>query len=284
MKNKKYLAVSESGRHTSELRLTTDIKYRWQFYCPTTWAISDLYRYFYSAYCEIRFKLISQLAYEINPDLIIEIASGLSPRGLIMTESYPEITYYDSDLTEIVEFKQTIFKRHNLNQPKNLKLVAKDLRQEKIDFNIQAYYKKIIVITEGLLPWLTQKEAKSLLTKIYKFVQNQMSAQVFWITDINLIFHNLTKNENKINQLIKKERQKLGEKIDQLVISEPFSNAEDFQNIFRLKNKKIFKLEDLREKVSSFQINADLIADQQTGTDILNLIDKKVAIAIAQIV
>jgi len=285
MVEKGYLAISESARHTSELRLSADIKYRWQFYCPTTWPISNLYRYFYSIYCEIRFKLISQLAKEFNPDVIIELASGLSPRGLIMAEERVSLIYFDSDLPEIIDYKKSIFSRYGLNRPQNLLLAVKDLKGEEIDFVIQKKADKIILISEGLLPWLTQKGAKEIHQKIERFAQKHGQAQIFWLTDINLVFKDLDPEEEKINRLIKIERQRLGEKIDQPVVSEPFEDMEAFKKALELgeRGAKIYRTKDLVDEISSRKINADLIELSEIKATISRLISKKAAIVAVEI-
>src|SRR5579862_9381945 len=53
---------------------------------------------------ELRFKSLTSLLVDSGVDQIVELASGLSPRGLILTEN-PAITFIETDLPEILEEK-----------------------------------------------------------------------------------------------------------------------------------------------------------------------------------
>jgi O-methyltransferase involved in polyketide biosynthesis len=101
----------------------------------------------------------------------LEVAAGLSPRGLAMTED-PNITYVVTDLPQILEQEQAIaefilVKRHV--QRLNLYFqVANALDRDDL-FKAAAPFQRgmpIAVITEGLLPYLTREEKATLAANI----------------------------------------------------------------------------------------------------------------------
>lgn len=173
---KKYDNISETAKHTSELRLDSDIRHKDQFYCSTVLETDELYRYFYSQYCEVRFKLINQIIEELKPDIVIEFASGLSSRGLILAEAHSNLIFIDTDLLEIIKFKQEVFKKHKIKHPPNLIVGEFELLTENIlNFNkfLNISNKKVAFITEGPLPYFDFLGVKRVFSRLSSLANSE---------------------------------------------------------------------------------------------------------------
>ncbi len=110
---------------------------------------------------EARFKSISEVLKKYKIKNILEIASGLSPRGLIMTKD-PKITYIETDLPEIIVEKQqivkNILKNTHLERP-NLKFMAANaLSLQELSAAAESLHSPLAIINEGLLRYLTFDE------------------------------------------------------------------------------------------------------------------------------
>lgn len=120
---------------------------------------------------------------------VIEIASGLSARGWRFSRRYPELTYVEADLPDMVARKQRALERidghsssHRLAEldalreagPGSLAEVAGDLDPER----------GLVVITEGLLGYLPTEEVKD----IWERVADTLSgfARGRYISDVHL--------------------------------------------------------------------------------------------------
>jgi len=119
---------------------------------------------------EARHKLINKLVLAQNYFQILDIASGLTPRGLEMTRN-KDVKYVEVDLPEIIKQKrsivQAILKKDNIPSRINLHLEIgnalsiKDLKKATKHFEKD---KPIIIITEGLLRYFDFKE-KTIVAK-----------------------------------------------------------------------------------------------------------------------
>lgn len=105
---------------------------------------------------------------------IVEIAAGLSPRGLRLRRRHPEIPYYECDLAQMAATKRGLI-GHKLDDghriwpvnalsedgPDSLAALA-----DSLDAN-----KGVAVITEGLLPYFDEPSSKRIWQNIYAFMQ-----------------------------------------------------------------------------------------------------------------
>ena len=130
----------------------------------------ELKKYERSPLIEARYKIDSKLILENNPHQILEIASGLSPRGLNMSSDRNTI-YVEVDFLEVIKLKKDIVNSIKNNQQNDSKnniffepgdaLKENDLLKVSKHFNVK---ENIIVLNEGLLAYLTFKE-KTILSK-----------------------------------------------------------------------------------------------------------------------
>lgn len=282
---KKYDCISETSKHISELRLDSDIRHKEQFYCPTILTINELYRYFYAQYCEIRYKLINQIIEELNPDIIIEFASGLSPRGLTFAENNKNLIFIDTDLPRISKFKKESIKKHKIEHPPNLIFSKFNLLTDDVLFFnkfIQGKNKKIAFITEGLLPYLDFLEVKEIYSQLSRLVNNDN--QFFWISDLNIEYGRLSKGEELILKSLKNTRNKIEEKINWKILSHPFSSINHFNeligdNLARKKDGvKFYNLKDYKGNIFSREKLKNLIKGESIKNSAYKLLEKKVNI------
>ncbi len=92
---------------------------------------------------------------------IVEIACGLSPRGLMFSEAYPELKYIEADLPAMAAKKRALLSANNGLKP-NHQVVACDIFDRQVDHSLDALLGKnidlerpTIVITEGLVNYFT---------------------------------------------------------------------------------------------------------------------------------
>lgn len=280
---KKYDTISETSKHTSELRLDSDIRHRRQFYCPTVLTIDEVYRYFYAQYCEIRFKFINQIIEEINPDIIVEFASGLSSRGLVFAQNNKNSIFVDTDLQAINKFKKELIKKNKIKYPSNLILRKFDLLTDDISvfskfFNCNN--KKIVFITEGLLPYLDFSEVKKVYSKFSKLVNK--NNQFFWISDLNIQYGKLSKGEESALEMIKNNKNKIEEKINWKILNHSFSSTGHFKktiinsSVRKKSQVKFYKLKDYKNNIFSREKLRNIIKDKKIKSACNTLLEKKV--------
>jgi O-methyltransferase involved in polyketide biosynthesis len=133
---------------------------------------------------EARYKTTDQIIARYHITQVLEIAAGLSPRGLAMTED-PNVVYVATDLPEILEqekaIAESILAKMNIHRPNLHFRIANALDRESL---LQAAVpfqsgKPIAIITEGLLPYLTREEKETLAGNIRDLLKQHDG---IWIT------------------------------------------------------------------------------------------------------
>jgi len=133
---------------------------------------------------EARYKTTDQIIARYQITQVLEIAAGLSPRGLAMTEN-PDVVYVATDLPEILEqekaIAESILAKSNIHRSNLYYLIANALDRESL---LQATIpfqsgKPIAIITEGLLPYLTSAEKETLACNIHALLRQYDG---IWIT------------------------------------------------------------------------------------------------------
>ena len=140
---------------------------------------------------EARYILTNRLLAQNKTSQILEIASGLSPRGQIMTEEDPSLTYVEVDLPTMTENKRKILKKlftEGVAKPqKNLHIEdGNSLDFESLTSAIK-YFKNapISIINEGLLSYFNFDQ-KAIMAKNIRSLLEKFGG--VWITpDINLV-------------------------------------------------------------------------------------------------
>jgi O-methyltransferase involved in polyketide biosynthesis len=133
---------------------------------------------------EARYKTTDQIIARYHITQVLEIAAGLSPRGLAMTED-PNVVYVATDLPGILEqekaIAESILAKSNIHRPNLYYRIANALDRESL---LQAAIpfrpdKPVAIITEGLLPYLTRDETETLAANIRDLLKQHDG---IWIT------------------------------------------------------------------------------------------------------
>lgn len=149
---------------------------------------------------EARYKLIDKLFRKIGIKQVLELASGLSPRGLNL--ALEGITYVEVDLAKVLDIKRNVIKRlknsDKIGDIKNLYLEngnvlsLTDLKKAAKHFNPKL---PIAIINEGLMRYLNFEEKRKLAGNIHTLLSRFGGV---WITsDISL--KKTQEGENQVN-------------------------------------------------------------------------------------
>ena len=119
---------------------------------------------------------------EQHPDLqILEIASGLSPRGWNFRQKYPNIDYRELDLPGMAKVKTQALKQIDVNSPEVLSvdLFTADFEQA---FHVFDPNRPLVVISEGLINYFNKDMLLQLLQAITHYGQD--FKELHYLTDI----------------------------------------------------------------------------------------------------
>jgi O-methyltransferase involved in polyketide biosynthesis len=122
---------------------------------------------------EARYKVTDRIISQRGITQILEVAAGLSPRGLAMTQD-SRVVYVVTDLPQILDeekaIAETILSKSNSRRP-NLHFEAADaLDRESLSraSTVFGFDRPVAIITEGLLPYLNRKEKAVLAGNVYE--------------------------------------------------------------------------------------------------------------------
>jgi O-methyltransferase involved in polyketide biosynthesis len=86
--------------------------------------------------------------------VFVDVAAGLSPRGMMLAQERPDIQVIEIDLPEVVDEKQQRLKRgRNIDMPSNLSWMAVNLDTTPLPEALGSL-KAHVISSEGLLPYL----------------------------------------------------------------------------------------------------------------------------------
>ena len=139
---------------------------------------------------EARYKLVSDLVEETNNSNILEIAPGMSPRGLICAAGSPGINYIELDLPGSSGLKQEIIQevstRLNYSTLNLWQIAGNAMNSTDVQGAIELLDnpRPLTVVCEGLMRYLDFDEKKLLATNILAILRSRGGG---WITpDITL--------------------------------------------------------------------------------------------------
>ncbi|MEQ1103799.1 class I SAM-dependent methyltransferase [Acinetobacter ursingii] len=119
---------------------------------------------------------------EQHPQLqVLEIASGLSPRGWWFRQHYPEITYRELDLPDMAQTKQAALQQIEANAPEMLSvdLFTAEFKQAFDLFNPSL---PLVVISEGLINYFDKPLLAQLIQSIAEY--GQSFKELHYLTDL----------------------------------------------------------------------------------------------------
>ena len=135
-----------------------------------------------------RHLLIDQLAEEREPDVILELAAGLSSRALRLSESLSSSLerYLEVDLPHVIDFKSSCYQDQSA-QPSILQLHAHNLK-ELDSHTLESWLEHTtqrVIIAEGIMMYLSADEAQSLLELIGDILSSYGGRLIFdWVPTV----------------------------------------------------------------------------------------------------
>jgi len=121
-----------------------------------------------AALVEARYKTIELLRARFNGTQILELASGLLPRGMILSQN-SELTFIESDLPGMIQRKQQLVQQLIGSRP-NLHFLALNATSRPNPLPLQAGYfhpeKPVTILCEGLLMYLTKAEKQQVCANV----------------------------------------------------------------------------------------------------------------------
>jgi O-methyltransferase involved in polyketide biosynthesis len=125
-----------------------------------------------AALIEARYKAIEQVSARFNHTQILELASGLLPRGMIRSEN-PEVAFIESDLSEMIQQKQQMV-RHLIGDRPNLHFLAINATDDLHLPELNQYFqpdRPVTILCEGLLMYLTLSEKQRVFANVRVILQ-----------------------------------------------------------------------------------------------------------------
>ncbi len=126
----------------------------------------------YAPLFEVRYKSIIEVVRNKGVKQILELASGISFRGLNMTQ-FPDISYVETDLEELTNEKAVLVSRlrqtYSLEDHGNFRLSAANaLDLHQLESAIKHFRSNLplAVISEGLFPYLTILEMETVVRNV----------------------------------------------------------------------------------------------------------------------
>ena len=122
---------------------------------------------------EARFKAVNYVLAKFEGTQVIELASGLLPRGMVMSQN-PNIIFVESDLPSMASFKKQIVTQL-IGERSNLYFEAIDVTKKPNQLPLHADYlrsdQKVIILCEGLLHYLTFPEKEQVFANIREMLR-----------------------------------------------------------------------------------------------------------------
>ena len=142
-------------------------------------------REYFVPYVEVRYKSIQNVILKKGLKQVLEFASGVSLRGLAMTQD-PSLTYIETDLPGITEEKSqlvaTIMRNHGITSRNNLFFCSVNILNYAEIEPVLAKLdpkKPLAIVNEGLFHYLSMEEKEIAAQNIYKIL-SQFGGS--WIT------------------------------------------------------------------------------------------------------
>ena len=141
------------------------------------WHLNDQGKKEVALFTETRYKgtelVIRKYIKEQNIKQIVELACGLSPQGIILSQDFPDIKYLETDLPEMIEAKKKVLKDLHKENIKNIYFsTANALNLEELEKALGIFDKdkKVIITATGFLSYLNIDEKRLLAENVKKIL------------------------------------------------------------------------------------------------------------------
>lgn len=134
-----------------------------------------------AALFEARYKAVDWAITQSENKQIVELASGLLPRGMVISQN-PDMTFVESDLPAMIHLKQLLVAQI-IGEPSNLYCHAINAASQPSQLPVGRDYLRdsepITLLCEGLLQYLTMSEKRQLFANIREMLKHYGGV---WIT------------------------------------------------------------------------------------------------------
>jgi O-methyltransferase involved in polyketide biosynthesis len=189
-------------------------------------------------YFEARFKSLTNLLEQSGIKNVLEVASGVGPRDLILTEN-PEINYIETDLPDMLRQKQGILTKllesKGLKLPRNLHFSELNVLDKESFTKVAAQFPNgpIAIGHEGLLAYFSREEKHRMGQIIHDILTDRGGV---WITpDIYTLedLSNLQSDSNKVSDSNhRKALEEVKRRTGRDYSAYAFSNLDDAKDFF----------------------------------------------------
>jgi O-methyltransferase involved in polyketide biosynthesis len=217
----------------------------------TTGGIEDLKHF--APVIEARYKATNGLLTKFACRQIVELGSGLLPRGMILSGN-PEITFVESDLPLMIEQKQELVDRLVGTRP-NLQFAAIDVTATPSQFPLDVPYLRqgepVAICCEGLLQYLTLPEKQRVFANVRQMLQQYGGV---WITP-DLTTQQRRSQLRNYNPAMERILQAIAQNTDRSTFDNSFADVEHRQEFVAAQGFQLqsFSLIDLLDQLSSLK-------------------------------
>jgi O-methyltransferase involved in polyketide biosynthesis len=177
----------------------------------------------YAPIFEVRYKSIAEIIRKSGASQVLELASGLSLRGLAMAQS-SHLTYIESDLEELTREKTALVsdlrRQYDLQLRGDLRLVsANALDRRQIRNAVHHFHrdKPVTVVNEGLFQYLNAAEMEAVAKNVRDILAEFGGA---WITPD----FSLREEVKSVSELQRRFRQVVAAATDRQMYNNAFDN------------------------------------------------------------
>ncbi len=207
---------------------------------------------------EARYKLLNKLLLKNQQKQILEIASGLSPRGISFAQQ-SSINYVEMDLQDIMLTKIKILRKVCRELPANLHLETgnalnlADLKSATRHFDAK---QEMAIINEGLLRYLNFSEKTAVAKNIYSLLHTFGGV---WITPDITLKKGLEKEDKSIS-ILKSTKKITGIDINQNAFENQDEAKEFFENLgFKVEIHSFLEVEDILVSPQRLKISKEKV-------------------------
>jgi O-methyltransferase involved in polyketide biosynthesis len=181
---------------------------------------------------ESRYRAIDQLvADHLTKNTltqIIELASGLLPRGMVMSQD-PDVTFIESDLPLMISQKESLVKEL-VGDRSNLHFIPIDVACKSNQLTACTKYlnssQPLIILCEGLLMYLSHAQKHQVFNQIRELLQNYGGV---WITS-DFVTVEAINRRKQISPNLQKISQMVSRLSDRPIADTYFQNSEEIEN------------------------------------------------------
>ena len=245
-------SISPTAIFTAYPRIFTDIPYEKEIYEWLSQNCNDKVKLnkLLAPEIEARYKLTNRLLDRLGIKQVLELAAGYSSRGLIYSKK--GYKYVEMDLDNVSKNKIQLIKAiDNIND--NLHIISGNALNEKDYIECKKYFdedRKIAIINEGLLRYLTFEEKKIVATNVYNMLKKYNGV---WIT-CDVTPKKLLQKQDECIPNYNTDVSIITSRND---LKERFEDIEHIKSFFGevgFKNIEIHKFIEMKDELKSFDI------------------------------